>query len=129
MSEHWRRVAAVSQSDDSGELNGIDAEHFVSDKTGLQVLLCPARGPIAAAAIAVPTPVEPTDDAGLPHTLEHLCFLGSDAFPYSGTRCWRFSLLSGRLSGCRSWFWWPFLTRFPAFSRFPPLPPLSTRRD
>jgi len=40
-------------------------------------------GPIVHWHIALAT--ETHDEAGLPHTLEHLVFLGSEQYPYKGT--------------------------------------------
>jgi Zn-dependent M16 (insulinase) family peptidase len=48
----------------------------------VQVVLARAPGPITHAFFAIAT--EAHDDDGLPHTLEHLIFLGSEAYPYKG---------------------------------------------
>jgi len=47
-----------------------------------QVVLARASGPITHAYFCIAT--EALDDDGLPHTLEHLVFLGSEKFPYKG---------------------------------------------
>ena len=50
--------------------------------TGLSVLLARTKGPVTHAFFCIAT--EAHDDDGLPHTLEHLVFLGSKQFPYKG---------------------------------------------
>jgi Zn-dependent M16 (insulinase) family peptidase len=47
-----------------------------------QVVLARAPGPITHAFFAIAT--EAHDDDGLPHTLEHLIFLGSEMYPFKG---------------------------------------------
>ena len=50
--------------------------------TGLSVLLARTKGPVTHAFFVIAT--EAHDDDGLPHTLEHLIFLGSKQYPYKG---------------------------------------------
>eukprot|EP01112_Ceratiomyxa_fruticulosa_P014515 TRINITY_DN4162_c0_g3_i1.p1 TRINITY_DN4162_c0_g3~~TRINITY_DN4162_c0_g3_i1.p1 ORF type:complete len:863 (-),score=189.38 TRINITY_DN4162_c0_g3_i1:59-2647(-) len=50
--------------------------------SGLMLHVAPIKGPISHAYIVVPT--ETFNDMGLPHTLEHLIFLGSKNNPYRG---------------------------------------------
>lgn len=50
--------------------------------TGFSVLLTRTSGPITHAFFCIAT--EAHDDDGLPHTLEHLVFLGSETYPYKG---------------------------------------------
>jgi hypothetical protein len=47
-----------------------------------QIWLASVEGPLVNAHVVVPTECE--SDDGLPHTLEHLVFLGSEEFPYKG---------------------------------------------
>ena len=53
-----------------------------STKTGLHVIVAEVEGPLVNGYFVLPT--EAHDDDGLPHTLEHLVFLGSEEFPYKG---------------------------------------------
>lgn len=50
--------------------------------TGFSVVLAQAPGPVTHAIFIVAT--EDASDDGLPHTLEHLVFLGSRTFPFKG---------------------------------------------
>ncbi|KAI9222054.1 hypothetical protein BC828DRAFT_379462 [Blastocladiella britannica] len=54
----------------------------VNKASGLRVVFADVEGPLAQVAIVVPTCV--SDDSGLPHTLEHLCFMGSKGYPHRG---------------------------------------------
>ncbi|EPT26538.1 peptidase M16 inactive domain-containing protein [Toxoplasma gondii ME49] len=51
-------------------------------QTGVRVLLCRIASPLCNLYATLPT--EAHTDEGLPHTLEHLVFLGSRRFPYKG---------------------------------------------
>ena len=67
---------------------GATVELFESDKTGMRVLKVDTEGPMVnlfgvIATEAVTNEWQHKDD-GLPHTLEHLIFLGSEDFPYKG---------------------------------------------
>jgi len=53
-----------------------------SHTSGLKVVVTSAPGPQIDLGVSLATPA--TDDSGLPHTLEHLVFLGSQAYPYRG---------------------------------------------
>eukprot|EP00163_Fabomonas_tropica_P012816 TRINITY_DN2417_c0_g1_i4.p1 TRINITY_DN2417_c0_g1~~TRINITY_DN2417_c0_g1_i4.p1 ORF type:complete len:115 (+),score=2.51 TRINITY_DN2417_c0_g1_i4:187-531(+) len=59
--------------------------------SGARVVFLGVPGPLCQACIVLPT--EPPDNKGLPHTLEHLCFMGSKGSPERGfldtlaTRC------------------------------------------
>ncbi|XP_057672406.1 uncharacterized protein C05D11.1-like isoform X1 [Diorhabda carinulata] len=55
---------------------------YVSRKTGLTVVIAEVEGPIVTGHFCLAT--ETFDDDGLPHTLEHLIFLGSLHYPYKG---------------------------------------------
>ena len=57
-------------------------EIYRSHSTGLRIALCPIPGPIVNGYFLLAT--EAHDDDGLPHTLEHLVFLGSEDYPYKG---------------------------------------------
>ena len=49
---------------------------------GVRVVNVQVEGPLVNSYIVIPT--ECLSDNGLPHTLEHLVFLGSEDFPYKG---------------------------------------------
>ncbi|XP_047509808.1 uncharacterized protein C05D11.1-like [Pieris napi] len=55
---------------------------YVSTKTGLTVIIANVEGPTVNGFFCLAT--EAHDDDGLPHTLEHLIFLGSERYPYKG---------------------------------------------
>ncbi len=77
----------------------ITASKFRSSKTGLTVVTADVGGPVADGYLCLAT--EATDDDGLPHTLEHLVFLGSKQMPYKGV----LDLISNRClsSGTNAW--------------------------
>ncbi|KAG5361700.1 hypothetical protein CJU90_3103 [Yarrowia sp. C11] len=64
------------------EWTGQPVTRYVSSITGMSVVLVDFPGPIINAYLAVATEVH--NDSGTPHTLEHLCFMGSKQFPYKG---------------------------------------------
>eukprot|EP00960_Hanusia_phi_P022133 655544-Hanusia_phi.AAC.3 len=53
-----------------------------STRTGLTVVHADVEGPLVNCYVVVAT--ECFTDDGLPHTLEHLVFLGSENFPFKG---------------------------------------------
>eukprot|EP00698_Gefionella_okellyi_P019046 TRINITY_DN5785_c0_g1_i2.p1 TRINITY_DN5785_c0_g1~~TRINITY_DN5785_c0_g1_i2.p1 ORF type:complete len:413 (-),score=81.29 TRINITY_DN5785_c0_g1_i2:106-1344(-) len=69
----------------------LNVDTYVHISSGLRVVFCPVSGPLCNATIVIAT--EAPNDAGLPHTLEHLVFMGSKQIPYKGyldtlaTRC------------------------------------------
>ncbi|XP_039445648.1 uncharacterized protein C05D11.1-like [Culex pipiens pallens] len=67
----------------SAKANGvIPVRKYRSEKTGLTVIVGEVEGPLVNGYFALAT--EAHDDDGLPHTLEHLIFLGSEKYPYKG---------------------------------------------
>ncbi|KAK3859607.1 hypothetical protein Pcinc_034292 [Petrolisthes cinctipes] len=72
---------------------------YRSRKTGLQIILARVEGPLVNGYFTLAT--EAHDDDGLPHTLEHLIFLGSEDYPYKGV----LDLLANRClaSGTNAW--------------------------
>ncbi|XP_022257411.1 uncharacterized protein C05D11.1-like [Limulus polyphemus] len=72
---------------------------YRSKKTGMQVCIAGVEGPIVHGYLCIAT--EAHDDDGLPHTLEHLIFLGSEHYPYKGV----LDLLANRClaSGTNAW--------------------------
>eukprot|EP00920_Eleutheroschizon_duboscqi_P038691 GHVT01092885.1.p1 GENE.GHVT01092885.1~~GHVT01092885.1.p1 ORF type:complete len:1186 (+),score=223.82 GHVT01092885.1:1831-5388(+) len=63
-------------------VKGILVEEFKSLLTGVRVFLGHVESPLVNGFFTLPT--EAHDDDGLPHTLEHLIFLGSQLYPYKG---------------------------------------------
>lgn len=47
-----------------------------------RVIYVATKGPLVSATMVIPTLVG--DDKGLPHTLEHLIFCGSQSYPHRG---------------------------------------------
>ncbi|XP_058831479.1 uncharacterized protein C05D11.1-like [Topomyia yanbarensis] len=67
----------------SVKANGVIPVHkYRSEQTGLTVVVGEVEGPLVNGYFALAT--EAHDDDGLPHTLEHLVFLGSEKYPYKG---------------------------------------------
>lgn len=60
----------------------ITVSKWRSDKTGLTVTLGNHSSPITNGYFVIASEI--FDDTGRPHTLEHLIFLGSKAYPYKG---------------------------------------------
>lgn len=60
----------------------IPVTKYKSKKTGLKICICETEGPIVQGFLTFAT--EAHDDDGLPHTLEHLTFMGSELYPYKG---------------------------------------------
>lgn len=79
--------------------NKIPVAEYVSKKTGLTVVIAEVDGPVVNGFFCLVT--EAFDDDGLPHTLEHLIFLGSEEYPYKGV----LDLLANRClaSGTNAW--------------------------
>ena len=55
---------------------------FRSTDTGLTAFVAHVEGPLVHGYLAVAT--EAHDDDGIPHTLEHLVFVGSQEYPFKG---------------------------------------------
>ncbi|RYN92495.1 Uncharacterized protein AA0120_g5018 [Alternaria tenuissima] len=55
---------------------------YESQRTGLRVVVVDRKGPKVYGNFAVATEIH--DDSGAPHTLEHLCFMGSRRYPFKG---------------------------------------------
>ncbi|RZC37564.1 C05D11.1-like, partial [Asbolus verrucosus] len=72
---------------------------YRSRDTGLTVIVAEVEGPVVNGFFCLAT--EAFDDDGLPHTLEHLIFLGSEQYPYKGV----LDLLANRClaSGTNAW--------------------------
>ena len=55
---------------------------YVSKRTGMSVVAVDQKGPKVLGFFALATEIH--DDSGAPHTLEHLCFMGSKSYPFKG---------------------------------------------
>ena len=55
---------------------------YVSERTGMTVVTVNQKGPKVLGFFALATEIH--DDSGAPHTLEHLCFMGSKGYRYKG---------------------------------------------
>lgn len=55
---------------------------YESSKTGMRVVVVDQQGPKVYGYFALATEIH--DDSGSPHTLEHLCFMGSKSYRYKG---------------------------------------------
>ncbi|XP_059059298.1 uncharacterized protein C05D11.1-like [Achroia grisella] len=73
---HFKLISSTKASD------VIPVNKYVSEKTGLTVIIADVEGPLVNGFFCLAT--EAHDDDGLPHTLEHLIFLGSKRYPYKG---------------------------------------------
>ncbi|KAJ8679467.1 hypothetical protein QAD02_015254 [Eretmocerus hayati] len=60
----------------------IPVHKYKSTNTGVTVFIADVDGPVVSGYLLFAT--EAHDDDGLPHTLEHLIFLGSEKYPYKG---------------------------------------------
>ncbi|KRT80126.1 Peptidase [Oryctes borbonicus] len=79
--------------------NRIPVHEYRSKETGLTLVIAEVEGPVVNGFFCLVT--EAFDDDGLPHTLEHLIFLGSETYPYKGV----LDLLANRClaSGTNAW--------------------------
>ncbi|CDR94563.1 METALLOPROTEASE 1-RELATED protein, putative [Babesia bigemina] len=77
----------------------VEVSEYVSERTGLRVFFMHYESPIVNSYFIVPTRAESHE--GLPHTLEHLIFLGSASYPERGT----LDLLASRAlaAGTNAW--------------------------
>ena len=55
---------------------------YESQRTGMRVVVVDQKGPKVLGFFALATEIH--DDSGAPHTLEHLCFMGSKSYRYKG---------------------------------------------
>ncbi|GAB6024396.1 hypothetical protein CHUAL_009562 [Chamberlinius hualienensis] len=77
----------------------VPVRKFTSLQSGITVYLAEVEGPLVHGIFTLAT--EAHDDDGLPHTLEHLIFLGSEDYPYKGV----LDLVANRClaSGTNAW--------------------------
>jgi Zn-dependent M16 (insulinase) family peptidase len=55
---------------------------YVSERTGMRIVVADQKGPKLYGFFVLATEIH--DDSGAPHTLEHLCFMGSKNYQYKG---------------------------------------------
>ena len=55
---------------------------YESERTGMRVVVVDREGPKLYGIFVLATEIH--DDSGAPHTLEHLCFMGSKSYKYKG---------------------------------------------
>lgn len=60
----------------------IDVTQYESTRTGMRCVVVDQKGPKVNGYFALATEIH--DDSGAPHTLEHLCFMGSRSYRYKG---------------------------------------------
>ncbi|XP_069360181.1 uncharacterized protein C05D11.1-like [Maniola hyperantus] len=73
---HFKLKSSIKASD------VIPVNKYISEKTGLTVIIANVEGPLVYGNICLAT--EAHDDNGLPYALEHLILLGSERYPYKG---------------------------------------------
>ncbi|GFE54254.1 metalloprotease 1 related protein [Babesia ovis] len=80
-------------------LRHVEVSEYISERSGLRVFLMDYESPLIDSFYIVPTRSE--NHEGLPHTLEHLIFMGSSAYPDRGT----LDLLASRAlaTGTNAW--------------------------
>ncbi|PGH07704.1 hypothetical protein GX51_01713 [Blastomyces parvus] len=59
-----------------------DFTQYESERTGMRVVVIDRKGPKVYGHFVLATEI--LDDSGAPHTLEHLCFMGSRNYQYKG---------------------------------------------
>jgi len=60
----------------------VTIHHYESTRTGMRVVVVDQKGPKLNGYFGLATEIH--DDSGAPHTLEHLCFMGSKSWRYKG---------------------------------------------
>jgi Zn-dependent M16 (insulinase) family peptidase len=76
----FRLVSQITPQADPGCL--MPVSKYISERTGMRLYACKVAGPVVEGYFSLAT--EAFDDDGLPHTLEHMIFLGSEDYPYAG---------------------------------------------
>lgn len=82
----FRLVNRIESNEAAGDVVSDDCavpvRKYVSSRSGMRLYVCQVAGPVLEGYFSLAT--ETLDDDGLPHTLEHMIFLGSEEYPYSG---------------------------------------------
>ena len=66
----------------STEYSPTTITQYESTRTGMRIVVVDKEGPKVDGLFTLATEIH--DDSGAPHTLEHLCFMGSKSYPYKG---------------------------------------------
>jgi hypothetical protein len=74
---HFRTVTQFKTDYSPSEIT-----KYESLRTGMTAVVVDREGPKVHGFFAFATEI--FDDSGAPHTLEHLCFMGSRSYPYKG---------------------------------------------
>lgn len=92
----FRLVSEITADETSSKM---PVKKFISSRTGIRLYVCNLNGPVIEGYFSLAT--ETFDDDGLPHTLEHMIFLGSKDYPYAGV----LDILANKIyaSGTNAW--------------------------
>ena len=82
----FRLVSDIKQDETACKM---PIQKYISNNTGMRLYVCNTTGPVVEGCFSLAT--EATDDDGLPHTLEHMIFLGT-----------HFSINGLRISSCHT---------------------------
>lgn len=66
----------------STDYSPVTVTQYESQRTGMRIVVVDQEGPKVNGYFTLATEVH--DDSGAPHTLEHLCFMGSKTYRYKG---------------------------------------------
>jgi len=75
--EHFRKIVEFEMDYSPSKIT-----KYESKRTGTAVVVVDKEGPKVNGFFTFATEI--FDDSGSPHTLEHLCFMGSKNYPYKG---------------------------------------------
>ena len=73
MDSSFKLVNSISSEFDKNCF--VPVEKYISTNTGMHLYVCKVNGPVVEGYFSLAT--EAFDDDGLPHTLEHMIFLGT----------------------------------------------------
>lgn len=76
-SSHFKQLQKLSL-----DYAPIGITQYESERTGMRAVVVDQKGPKVYGYFALATEIH--DDSGSPHTLEHLCFMGSKSYQYKG---------------------------------------------
>jgi len=77
-------IGVYRVQNNSFDADGSRVTKYTSSKTGLRMIHADVEGPMVQGFIVLSSETAPLDGDGLPHTLEHLVFMGSEDYPYKG---------------------------------------------
>lgn len=92
----FKLVSEISAEETTSKM---PVKKYISSRTGMRLYACSLTGPVIEGYFSLAT--EAFDDDGLPHTLEHMIFLGSKEYPYAGI----LDILANKIyaSGTNAW--------------------------